>query len=102
MCDQTDYLKKRLAHLMALPVDNPERNNLRDVVRGSDTQLAKRIRKFLTLGAVYAERETFAKRRNVLPTYQQWLTSQGISAADAKREAERARQEWAAIRASQQ
>lgn len=83
--------------LMATPLDNPERNKLREVVRGSPAQLFNKCRRFLTLGAVYAERETFARKRDVIPTYAQWMTSQGISPKDAKREAARARAEWAAI-----
>ena len=96
MSDDYDAL---LGHLMALPAVDPERNKLRDVVKGSADSLARRARRFLTLGAVYAERERYAKTRDVIPTYYQWLTSKGFSAAEAKRESERARAEWATINA---
>ena len=89
----------RFDYLMALPAVDPERNKLRDVVKGSPDSLARRARRFLTLGAVYAERERYAKTRDVIPTYYSWLRSKGFSAADAKRESARAKAEWAAINA---
>lgn len=73
---------------------NMARNKLRDVVPYKPETLANKARRFLTLGAVYAERERFAKTRDILPTYEQWLRT-FMSPADAKKEAARARQEWA-------
>ena len=53
--------------LMAAPLDNPERNRLREVVRGSPAQMFNKCRRFLTLGAVYAERETFRRKMQEAP-----------------------------------
>lgn len=93
-----DYIAREFAALMALPIDNPDRPKLSERVPIKPERLHARCRKFLTLGAVYAERETFRKRMHEKPmTYRDWMISKGISAADATRESERARQEWAEI-----
>ena len=80
--------------LMASPTDDPERNKLRERIKWSGPALTLRAKKYLTLGAVYTERERFAKTRDVLPTYEQWLRT-FLSPADAKKEAEKVRREWA-------
>jgi hypothetical protein len=71
--------------LFDLPVLSPERNKLRDVVKGDNDSLARRARKFLTLGAVYAERERLEKERaddaKTTP-YRKWLSSVGITGKD--------------------
>lgn len=45
------------AHLMALPVHDPERPKLRDVVRGDFASLERRAHKYLTLATEYNERK---------------------------------------------
>lgn len=47
-----------LARLMSLPVHNPERNRLRDVIRYSGKQLETRAFKYLTMAGEYRERKT--------------------------------------------
>jgi hypothetical protein len=71
--------------LFTAPVNDPNRNKLRDVVKGDAASLARRARKFLTLGAVYAERERLEKERaddaKTTP-YRKWLRSVGITGKD--------------------
>jgi len=69
-------------YLMGLPLDRI-RDKLRDVVRVKPEQLARRCRKFLTLGAVYSERESFAKKQAEGIKWESWLKSV-MSAADAR------------------
>lgn len=69
-------------YLMGLPLDRI-RNKLRDVVKVKPEQLARRCRKFLTLGAVYSERETFAKRQAEGLKWENWLRT-FMSAKDAR------------------
>ena len=58
------WIARRWEELMSRPVRDPERPRLSDQVRLKPETLATRCKKFLTLGAVYTERQTFAKRRN--------------------------------------
>jgi hypothetical protein len=48
---------KAWAHLRSLPVHNPERPKLRDVVKGDFEALQRRAHKYLTLAAEYNERK---------------------------------------------
>lgn len=65
---------KAFAELMALPLDNPERPKLSDRVPIKPERLHARCRKFLTLGAVYSERETWCRRQlEAEPPYPQRL-----------------------------
>ena len=58
--------------LLTAPLWRTDRPKLRDRVPLSGDKLAKAARKFLTLSAEYAERETFAKRRE--GPWPRWVT----------------------------
>lgn len=73
----------KLGHLFSLPVNDPERNQLRDRIRTPNDKLAARARKFLTLGEVYAQRDTYAKQQAEGLKWQKWLAS-FMSPADVK------------------
>src|SRR5882672_11956960 len=49
-------------HLLSLPVENPGRNNLREVIKQRGDALARKAHRFLTLATEYNERATWAKR----------------------------------------
>lgn len=85
-------------HLLSIPAFRKGRNQLSDVVRAKGDALARKAHKYLTLAKVYNERETFAARRDVVPTYYDWLV-RFMRPEDARRESERASQEWATRRA---
>ena len=72
-------------HLLSLPIDNPERNKLRDVVKGTPEQLARKAHKYLTLADEYNAR----KNRHPLKfdgkgVYAKWLSLCGIKPADVR------------------
>jgi hypothetical protein len=55
--DEVKASKAAWAHLCSLPVHNPERPKLKDVVKGDFESLQKRAHKYLTLAAEYNERK---------------------------------------------
>ena len=79
-------------HLLTLPLVNPERNKLRDVVRVTGDALDRRAHKYLTLAAEYN-----ARKRNPLhdpiPTYADWLRT-FLKPADVRAEYARQGFDW--------
>lgn len=72
-----------LLYLMGVPIDAPARPTLRERIRVKPEQLARRARKFLTLGAVYTQRETFAKQQAEGLKWANWLAT-FMNAADVR------------------
>jgi hypothetical protein len=94
-----DAAGRAFQYLMcSIPWHREGRNHLRDVVKGSNEQLARKAHKYLTLAAVYTERATFEKRRHEKPpTYYDWLVQVAhMRPADARKEDARKRAELAA------
>ena len=60
---QEKYEQECHKALMSLPINNPERNKLRDAVKGDAKKLAARAHKYLTMSAEYKARETFQRKR---------------------------------------
>ncbi len=54
-------------HLLSVPIDNPERNRLRDVIRFEGEKLASKAAKFLTLAEEYSRRRTFRREQEKPP-----------------------------------
>ena len=67
--DKLEHLKA----LMALPVHNPERNKLRDVVKQQGDALARAAAKFLSLNGEYVARRSWDKARHApIPQTHPW------------------------------
>lgn len=92
------FLEQQWQPLMSLPVDRPDRNQLHDVVRGTDAQVIRRAAKYLTLAKEYAARRRPNPLHEPLPTYADWLVRVcGMSRKDAERQAARENAEHRAL-----
>lgn len=74
------------AHLMSLPVNDPSRQSLRDAVPFSDKVLESRTCSLLSRSPVF---QSNARPWEIVPSYESWLRSIGLTAREAKEKAKR-------------